>query len=198
MPAARYAWGTALDFSAGRALSAGEGGAAIHSDKPAFVNTFARHNCGRAPGEGSTLAMDATIGGNMRIAESQPALIEAGMDDLDKTLAERKERVLRVADELECEWLAPIPVVNGGVSTYTSAIFRYRKDKHGCMPTDGAVAELRALGYGACRPWRAMHRQPVFTSPYFIKSTGHSGGYADVGLENSIAAEESLIWVKYE
>ena len=195
-PLTHYAWGTVINLADGCALSAGEGGALVHNDTAAYAACCAYHNCGRAHGEGDTLIMDAILGGNMRITEWQAAMAEAGINELDAVLAERKTKAETILESVKYELLAPLPVIDKGSSSYSSLIFRYNKDKNNGVSVNLAVEELRRRGYNACRPWKAMHRQPVFTSPYFQKVTGHSGGYNDNGLDNSIAAENEFIWIK--
>lgn len=191
-----YAWGTVLDISDGTALPAGEGGALINNDEAAFFAGFAYHNCGRTPGAGSSLDMDSIVGGDLRIAEWQAAMVEANINELDTKLARRRDKAKEVLELLASNWLTPLPVVDGGVSSFGSLIFRYNKEKNNRLSIDTIITELRDKGYNACRPWRAMHRQPVFTSPYFKKLTGNSAGYSDEGLTNSIDAEETLVWIK--
>ena len=191
-----YAWGTVLNLSDGCAVSAGAGGAVVNNDKDAYCACFAYHNCGRAPGDGSTLVMDDILGGNMRITEWQAAMVEAGISELDDVLAKRKNNAKKISQALSsCGWLTPVPVIDKGVSSPGALIFRYGKDKNNNLPVDTAVGELRGQGYDARRPWKAMHRQPAFASPYFQKITGRTGKYGDAGLDNSIAAEEELIWI---
>jgi len=195
-PLTKYAWGTIINLSDGYALSAGEGGALIHNDETAHHTCFAYHNCGRAMGEGAGLIMNDILGSNMRITEWQAAMIEAGLSELDKILTERKNKARSVLENLKYDWLTAMPVVDNGVSSFSSVIYKYNKEKNNNLSVNEAVNELRNLGYDAAQPWRAMHRQPVFTSPYFQKITGYTSGYGDDGLENSIAAEKELIWIK--
>jgi len=194
-PLSQYAYGTIVDLSDGQALSAGEGGALIHHDEAAYMAGFAFHNCGRYPGAGNTLDMDTILGGDYRIAEWQAAMAEAGIDELDAVLLHRKEKAKTTWEAVSSDWLIPLPIIPGGVSSFHSVIFKYHKERNGDLPIDGAIEALRSRGYNACRPWQAMHRQPVFASGYFKKMTGHVNGYSDKGLEHSIAAGETLIWV---
>jgi len=194
-PLAQYAYSTVVDLSDGHALSAGEGAALIHNDNAAYMAGFAFHNCGRYPGAGDTLDMDTILGGDYRIAEWQSAMAAAGLDELDAVLLHRKEKAKTTWEAVSSDWLTPLPIIPGGVSSFHSVIFKYHKEKNGELPIDGAIEALRSRGYNACRPWQAMHRQPVFASGYFKKMTGHVNGYSDKGLEHSIAAGETLIWV---
>ena len=194
-PLAQYAYGAVLDLSDGCALSAGEGGILVNNTREAYAAAFAYHNCGRTPGEGSTLKMDDIIGGDMRIAEWQAAVAEAAMDELDGILAGRKKKAQAALKELACDWLTPLSVIDGGISSYGSVIFKYNKAKGGGRQIDAVVKELCKKGYNACRPWVAMHRQPVFTTPYFQKVTGRVAGYSEDGLKQSIIAEENLVWI---
>jgi dTDP-4-amino-4,6-dideoxygalactose transaminase len=140
--------------------------------------------------------VDAILGGNMRITEWQSVIIETGLAELDKTLAERKAKAETTLATVKYEWLAPVTIMDKGISSRSSLIFRYDKNKNNGSDICAAVGELRKNGFRACRPWKAMHRQPAFSSPYFRKITGHSGNYSDGGLTNSIAAENELIWIR--
>ena len=195
-PLSQYAWGTIINFAEGYALSAGEGGAVVHNDPAANAVCYAYHDCGRARGEGATLIVDNILGGNMRITEWQAVIIETGVNELDKILDIRKAKAKTILESVKYEWLTPLSVINKGVSSYNSLIFRYNKDKNNGLPVNTAVEKLCSLGYNACRPWKAMHRQPAFSSPYFQKITGYKDKYSDNGLANSIAAEEELIWIR--
>jgi dTDP-4-amino-4,6-dideoxygalactose transaminase len=193
---AQYAWGTIINFAGGSALYAGEGGAVINNDPAANAACQAYHNCGRAVGEGATLIMGDILGGNMRITEWQSVIIETGLAELDKILDARKAKAETALESIKYDWLAPVNIIDKGASSYSALIFRYNKDKNNGLAVSAAVEELCKSGYNACRPWKAMHRQPAFSSPYFQKITGHTGKYGDGGLASSIAAEDELIWIK--
>jgi dTDP-4-amino-4,6-dideoxygalactose transaminase len=195
-PIGQYAWGAIVNFADGYSLSAGEGGGAVHNDAAANATCHAYHNCGRAVGEGASLVIDDDmLGGNMRITEWQSVIIETGIEESDKILTARKAKAEKVLESVKFDWLTPLTIIDKGISSYHSLIYRYNKDKNNGLTVSAAIEELRKSGLKACRPWKAMHRQPAFSSPYFKKITGFNGKYSDDGLTNSIAAEEELIWV---
>jgi len=182
-------------LSDGKAISAGNGGALILNSEDAFIAGYAYHNCGRSPGVGSILTTGAILGGNFRITEWQAAMAEAEFYELDAKLADRKDRASATMAELTNDWLTPLPVVAGGVSSHSAIIFRYDREKNNGLAIDRVIDDLCNKGYNACLPWCAMHTQPVFQTQYFKKNTGNTAGYSDIGLENSISAENELIWV---
>ena len=194
-PLIQFAYAAVLDISDGQALSAGEGGVLVHNDESAYMAGFAFHNCGRHPGTGDNLDMDTILGGDYRIAEWQAAIAQAGFDELDTVQDNRRNKAKAVQEELASDKLTPLTIISEGVSSFHSVIFRYHKEENRNIPIDTVTEELQSRGYNACRPWRAMHRQPVFSSAYFKKVTGHIDGYNNKGLEHSIGAEETLIWV---
>ena len=59
----------------GSAVNAGSGGFAACDDKVIWARTFAAHNCGRDPSEGSTLVLEG-MGGDMRVSEFVSAAVE--------------------------------------------------------------------------------------------------------------------------
>jgi dTDP-4-amino-4,6-dideoxygalactose transaminase len=195
-PLAEYAWGAAFDLTDGCLVSAGEGGAFVYSEWEAYAPCHARHNCGRALGEGATLQMGAILGSNTRITEWQAGMAGHDLRRLDGLMSERKAKARAVTESLNHPWLAPLQVIDGGVPALGAIICRYDKTKNSGKSIDEAAEALRQKGFDARRPWKAMHRQPVFASAYFRKATGRTGGYGDAGLENSIEAEETLIWIK--
>lgn len=81
VPAARLADAAFVNLSDGKSLDAGLAGAVLTDCRESFDLFYAYHNCGRPFGEGATLSFDAIIGGDLRIAEWQAALINAYCED---------------------------------------------------------------------------------------------------------------------
>jgi dTDP-4-amino-4,6-dideoxygalactose transaminase len=197
-PLTKYALASVMDFADGCAVPAGLAGALAIDDKKIYSMAYAFHNCGRTPDveDVNSLVMEDLIGGDMRIAEWQSALIEVGMGELDVVLKNRKAKAEALLKDIPCKCLTPIKIIDGGVSSYSYVIYKHNKDECGGETIEVAVKELQEKGFNACRPWVAMHRQSVFASDYFKKATGYTKGYTNDGVEESIQAEESLIWIK--
>ena len=57
-------------------VNAGSGGYLVTDSEAIWARAFAAHNCGRAPGQGSTLTFDDALGGDMRVSEFVSAAVE--------------------------------------------------------------------------------------------------------------------------
>ena len=68
-PLTAYADAVLYSLEAGSEIYAGKGGLIATDDDTVFAGAFAYHNCGRAPGEGCTLNVDAIVGGDLRVTE---------------------------------------------------------------------------------------------------------------------------------
>jgi hypothetical protein len=64
-----YAEAVIYSLGEGSAVDAGGGGLVVTDDQALWMGAFAYHNCGRAPGAGCSLVMDAIVGGDMRVTE---------------------------------------------------------------------------------------------------------------------------------
>ncbi len=90
-PITHYADAAFIDMSQGRKVDVGLAGAALTDSKENWDLFYACHNCGRPFGTGSTLSGESSIGGDLRIAEWQAALIPRQLELLQPT-AEAAER----------------------------------------------------------------------------------------------------------
>ena len=149
----KYAGAAFCDFGEGRLIDAGLAGAVLTDDADAFEKYYAYHNCGRPQNEGASLTFDATLGGDLRIAEWQCALISERIgrvpELLDGCLAESG----RVSEKT-----ASVELVPGGVSS-----------RRGTLVTREKVSGLR---YESC--FELMCDAPVWMSDYYLKCTGDS------------------------
>ncbi|MBO7175921.1 MAG: DegT/DnrJ/EryC1/StrS family aminotransferase [Clostridia bacterium] len=68
-PLTAYAEAVIYSLGEGSAVDAGGGGLVVTDDQALWMGAFAYHNCGRAPGAGCSLVMDAIVGGDMRVTE---------------------------------------------------------------------------------------------------------------------------------
>jgi dTDP-4-amino-4,6-dideoxygalactose transaminase len=64
-----------IDMSSGCAFDADMAGAVLCNSDDDYDRFYAHHNCGRPLGDGNTLDFDDMVGGDLRIAEWQAALI---------------------------------------------------------------------------------------------------------------------------
>ena len=64
-----YADAVIYSLGEGSAVDAGGGGLVTTDDQRLWLGAFAYHNCGRTPGAGCSLVMDAIVGGDMRVTE---------------------------------------------------------------------------------------------------------------------------------
>ena len=143
------------DLGAGKLVDAGLAGAVLTDDEELFELFYAYHNCGRPQGDGATLSFDSIIGGDLRIAEWQSALIPGRLAGLPQAL-----EACRTEAEKVCGKFAPIPLVNGGESSRRGTLVR----------ADAASAE--AAGMKARTVFELMSDAPLFASEYYMKATG--------------------------
>lgn len=68
-PLTSYADAVIYTLGEGSAVDAGGGGLVMTDDQALWMGAFAYHNCGRTPGAGCSLVMDAIVGGDMRATE---------------------------------------------------------------------------------------------------------------------------------
>ena len=68
-PLTAYADAVVYSLGQGSAVDAGGGGFVATDDPSVWGGVFAYHNCGRTPGAGCSLVMDAIVGGDMRVTE---------------------------------------------------------------------------------------------------------------------------------
>ena len=61
---------------AGSAVNAGSGGYLVTDSEALWAHAFAAHNCGRAPGQGSTITFDDALGGDLRVSEFVSIAVE--------------------------------------------------------------------------------------------------------------------------
>ena len=61
---------------AGGAVNAGSGGFLATDSEALWAHAFAAHNCGRAPGQGSTITFDDALGGDLRVSEFVSIAVE--------------------------------------------------------------------------------------------------------------------------
>lgn len=80
-PRASLAHAAFVDMSVGCRVDLGLAGAAFTDSQEDFDCFYAHHNCGRPMGDGATLSFDETVGGDLRIAEWQAALLLCRMED---------------------------------------------------------------------------------------------------------------------
>lgn len=76
-PLSTFADAVLYSLEAGSEIYAGKGGLIATNDDTVYAGTFAYHNCGRAPGEGCSLNIDAIVGGDLRVTEWTAAAAEA-------------------------------------------------------------------------------------------------------------------------
>lgn len=167
-PLASWADAAVADVSDGCAVSCGLGGAVLCDGREVFDRCFAVHNCGRPLGEGATLTFDEVLGGDMRIAEWQCLMLE-------RALVRAKK-----ADAAPSPFLPSVPGAQ-------------------CDPAAGWFCDERELdgdGWRADRPYRAMHRAPVFQSEAYRKLTGETGSWGDEAFPVSVWAQEHLVRVR--
>ena len=79
-PLTRYADAAFVNMGAGTQLDVGLAGAVITDKRELWDLFFAYHNCGRSYGEGCTLAPDEIIGGDLRVAEWQAAVLNVRLE----------------------------------------------------------------------------------------------------------------------
>lgn len=154
-----YADAAFADLGSGRLLDAGMAGAVLTDDADEFEKFFAYHNCGRPQDEGATLDFDSTMGGDLRIAEWQCALIAENAGRIPEYLRERLEAFEKVA-----KTASPVPVVGGGKSSRCRTLVR------------GDRAALEAAGLTVSRRFEFMPDAPVWNDPYYLKITGAAAG----------------------
>ena len=142
------------DLGDGRLADAGLAGAVLTDDADAFEKYYAYHNCGRPQDAGASLSFDAILGGDLRIAEWQCALIRGQIGLIPERLRECREESAVVAEKT-----APVALVPGGVSS-----------RRGTLVAGEKTGGLR---YAPC--FELMCDAPVWSSGFFLKCTGAAG-----------------------
>ena len=150
----KYADAAFADLGDGRLADAGLAGAVLTDDADAFEKYYAYHNCGRPQDAGASLSFDAILGGDLRIAEWQCALIRGQIGLIPERLRECREESAVVAEKT-----APVALVPGGVSS-----------RRGTLVAGEKTGGLR---YAPC--FELMCDAPVWSSGFFLKCTGAAG-----------------------
>ncbi len=194
----KYSDASVFDLSTPAGLDLGMGGAILTDNEDIFQSSYAYHNCGRHFGEYNNLKVDFILGGNMRITEWQSALIRNRLNLLNLKTEDHKINELKTVSTLECGYLIPLKKIEYSSSFPSSVVFIYNESKNGYISKDNVVKDIQAKGFKLINGFKAMHRQPFFTTEYFKKITGHTRGYNDSDLESSIKAEQNYIWVSIE
>ena len=98
-PIARYADAAFADMSQGKRVDVGLAGAALTDQKENWELFYAYHNCGRPFGDGCTLSADEILGGDLRVAEWQAALIPALLENLQPMTETTKPEYVFMPDQ---------------------------------------------------------------------------------------------------
>lgn len=83
-----------VDMSSGCAIDADLAGAVLCNSDDDFDCFYAHHNCGRPLGDGNTLDFDDMVGGDLRVAEWQAAIISLMPDPLPPSKNRPEKRPL--------------------------------------------------------------------------------------------------------
>ena len=94
LPIHSYGCAAFVDMSQGCAVDLGLAGAVLSDNTPDFRLIYARHDCGRDPGDGASLTFDDILGGDLRIAEWQASLLPGKLEEITPATSLRQ----RLAD----------------------------------------------------------------------------------------------------
>ena len=92
-PLTRYVDAAFVDMGAGTQLDVGLAGAVVTDKRELWDLFYAYHNCGRTFGEGCTLAPDEIIGGDLRVAEWQAAILNVWLEQEKAAVITEPKRV---------------------------------------------------------------------------------------------------------
>ena len=90
-PIHSYGCAAFVDMSQGCALDLGLAGAVLSDVTADFRMIYARHDCGRDPGDGASLTFDDILGGDLRIAEWQASLLPGKLEQITPCTSARSK-----------------------------------------------------------------------------------------------------------
>ena len=173
MALVKYADAAFVDVSQGKAVDLGLAAAVVTDNVENHKLVYAYHNCGRPWGVvESTLSFDEILGGDLRVAEWQASLIPGRLGKSAEVDALCKVRAAAAVAALPEG--AGIPVISGGEAA-------------------GRGVLAKASGEEV---YPAMHLQPFFKDPYFVKLTGCSLAWKEGDFPVSEAAAATVRLVK--
>ena len=177
-PVWSYADAAFVDLGTGRFPDVGLCGAVLTDREEHYQLYYAYHNCGRPIGDGATLAFDAIIGGDLRVAEWQAALLPARLAALPDVLDDcrrMRDRLAAVAD--------PLPPVEGGACAPFAVAVRRQDDA------------LLDAGWQPAPLYPFMADCPFWQDAYCQKLTGGvTPGSREEYPVSASAADEVRLW----
>jgi len=182
--AGTYGQAGCFSFQASKNLNSGEGGAILTDDEDLYERCFVFHNNGSGTRPAGGFNYSAT-GCNLRLTESQAALLVAQMSRIEAQARTRTENALYLSSMLkEIPGISPARMYDGCTrNAYHLYMFRYDRARFADLPRSTFLKALAAEGIPASGGYSPLNTQP------FLRNAFDSRGYRRI-----LTAAERAAW----
>ncbi|MFE7130174.1 DegT/DnrJ/EryC1/StrS family aminotransferase [Streptomyces sp. NPDC057638] len=188
-PAGTLGDAACFSFQSSKAMTAGEGGIVVTSDRAVYERLWALHNVGRSV-DGGAWYDHPRLGWNLRMTEFQAALLHPQLDLLDPWIDQRATNATALAHALSSvPGLDLLPAPPGTTRhTWHLALLRYTPSAFGGRPTADFLTAMAAEGVPLAAGYRSLTREPA-VAPQL-------GRFASCPVAEEAGA--SVVWLRQE